>query len=229
MANPPTEGLLLVNKSVGSTSFSVIRKLRKLLNVKKIGHAGTLDPFATGVMIYLIGKNFTKKSAEFMHLDKEYLATIFLGKTTDTYDVDGKVLSESDYVPTLDEVKTVIEKFQGEIEQVPPMFSAKKINGKKLYELARKNIEVERKTEKIHVTTTLVSYNYPNLCINVACSKGTYIRSIAYDMGNLLTCGAYLSALTRTRVGSYLLENCFDEKDILESPQTVSSKIKRSI
>lgn len=228
MEKQPIEGLLLINKSAGSTSFSVIRKLRKAFNVSKIGHAGTLDPFATGVMIYLVGKKFTKKSSEFINLDKEYQATVFLGKETDTYDIEGKVLSESNYIPTMDEVFKALAQFQGEIEQKPPMFSAKKINGKKLYELARKNITIERKSVKVKVHTELLSYDYPFLQINVTCSKGTYIRSIAYDLGKALTCGAYLKELVRKRIGPYALQDCIDEKIDLENSPQLKEYLKNS-
>src|ERR1700722_14474450 len=124
------EGLLLVNKPQGKTSFSLIRSLRKLTGVKKIGHAGTLDPFATGVMVILIGKNYTRLSDEFLLSDKEYLAEIYLGVSTDTYDCDGKVVARSKKIPSMEEVQKTLLQFQGEIDQVPPMFSAKKIKGK---------------------------------------------------------------------------------------------------
>ena len=204
------EGILLVNKPQARTSFSLIRALRKLTGIKKIGHAGTLDPFATGVMVILIGRVYTRISSELLLQDKEYLATVSLGVTTDTYDCDGKVVANSKKIPTLEEIEQVILKFQGEIEQVPPMYSAKKVQGKKLYELARKGLTIERTPAKVQLTTEILSYNYPNLSLRVACSKGTYIRSIAHEAGQLLGCGGHLSKLNRTRSGIFSLEACID-------------------
>lgn len=204
------QGILLINKPKGKTAFSLVAALRKILHVKKIGHAGTLDPFATGVMVMLIGRQFTRLSDEFLCKDKEYIAQIQLGTTTDTYDCDGKILKQSPYIPSQEEIINILQKFQGEIEQIPPMYSAKKVNGKKLYELARKGKEVERKPAKINLSTHLLGYEYPFLNLRIKCSKGTYIRSIAFDLGELLGCGGHLSSLQRIRSGSYNIEECFD-------------------
>jgi tRNA pseudouridine55 synthase len=203
-------GLLLINKPQGRTSFSLIRALRKLTGIKKIGHAGTLDPFATGVMILLIGREYTRLSDKLLLQDKEYLATVSLGVTTDTYDCDGKIVARSKKIATLEEIEQVIGKFQGEMEQIPPMYSAKKIQGKKLYEFARKGEMVERTPAKVRMTTEILSYSYPNLKLRVCCSKGTYIRCIAHELGQLLGCGAHLSQLNRIRSGSFHLERCLD-------------------
>lgn len=204
------EGILLVDKPVGKTAFSLVGRLRKLLNIKKIGHAGTLDPFATGVMVMLIGRKYTKLSDMFLNEDKEYVAELHLGVATDSFDNEGTVVGESDYVPSFEEIEAAISKFQGDIQQVPPMFSAKKINGKKLYELARKGQTVERKPVTIWVETHLMHYEYPKLSIHVTCSKGTYIRSIADDMGKMLGCGAHLTNLQRTRSGRYRINECLE-------------------
>jgi len=204
------EGILLVNKPQGRTSFSLIRALRKLTGIKKIGHAGTLDPFATGVMVVLIGRGYTRLSSELLIQDKEYLATVSLGVTTDTYDCDGKIVASSKKIPSLEEIEEIVAKFQGEIEQVPPMFSAKKVGGKKLYELARKGKTIERTPAKVRLDTKILSYDYPNLSLRVTCSKGTYIRSIAHEMGQLLGCGGHLSKLNRTRSGLFSLDACVD-------------------
>jgi tRNA pseudouridine55 synthase len=169
-----------------------------------------LDPFATGVMVMLIGRNYTRLSDQFLGCDKEYRAQVFLGATTDTYDCEGTILTRSDYIPSLEEVERAIAFFQGEIEQIPPMYSAKKIQGKKLYELARQGKEVERAPAKVQLEVTLIDYHYPYLDLLVKCSKGTYIRSLAYDLGKMLTCGAHLSNLERTRSGSFLLQDCVD-------------------
>ncbi len=203
-----TSGILLVNKPKVNTSFSLFSAVRKLFNVKKVGHAGTLDPFATGVMILLIGKDCTRLSDRFLHQDKQYIATLRLGIRTDSYDCDGITLEENSTVPALIDIEKALESFQGEVEQTPPMFSAKKINGKKLYELARKGIEVERKPALVNMKTELLHYEYPFLSVRVSCSKGTYIRSIAEDMGKMLGCGAHLSDLTRTKSGSFSIEEC---------------------
>lgn len=206
----PQEGILLVNKPQGRTSFSLIRALRKLTGIKKIGHAGTLDPFATGVMVLLVGRQYTRFSDKLLFQDKEYCGNVHLGVTTDTYDCDGSVVASSKKKPSLEEVERVLEKFQGEIEQIPPMFSAKKIGGKKLYELARKGETIERRPAIVHVRTTLLKYTYPSISLHIECSKGTYIRSIAHEIGTALGSGAHLSQLQRTRSGIFRLENCID-------------------
>ena len=217
LATELKEGILLVNKPQGRTSFSLIRALRKLTGIKKIGHAGTLDPFATGVIVVLIGRDYTRISSELLLQDKEYLATVSFGVTTDTYDCDGKVVASSKKVPTLEEVEGVLVKFQGEVEQIPPMYSAKKVQGKKLYEIARQGKVVERTPAKVRLTTEMLDYAYPNLSLRVSCSKGTYIRSIAHEMGQLLGCGGYLSKLKRTRSGIFSLDACIDGS-LFDSP-----------
>lgn len=204
------EGILPVNKPTGKTAFSLVASLRRILKVKKIGHAGTLDPFATGVMVMLIGRSYTQLSDQFLSSDKEYQAQILLGAATDTYDCDGAIVETSAIIPTQAEVEAAIAKFQGEIEQIPPMYSAKKVNGKKLYELARQGRTVERASVKLQVETTLLRYCYPYIDINVNCSKGTYIRSIAHDLGKILGCGGHLVRLQRTRSGSFHLDECLD-------------------
>lgn len=204
------EGILLVNKPQGKTSFSLIRSLRKLTGIQKIGHAGTLDPFATGVMVILIGKKYTCLSNSLLSEDKEYLAKVAFGVTTDTYDCDGKVVARSKKIPSEEEVLAILQYFQGEIDQVPPMFSAKKVKGKKLYELARKGEVIERESAKVTVNTTFLQYAYPHLAIKITCSKGTYIRSIANEIGVMLGCGAHLSELKRTRSGKFSLEECIE-------------------
>lgn len=212
------EGILLVDKPKGCTSFSLVQTLRKCLGVRKIGHAGTLDPFATGVMVMLIGRHYTRLSDTFLCANKEYLAEIYLGITTDTYDLEGATLSHSTYVPTLAEIQQALQLFQGEIEQIPPMYSAKKKQGKKLYELARKGIEVVRDPVKISLQTYFIHYEYPYLKLRIVCSKGTYIRSVAYELGKELGgCGAHLTNLCRTRSGNFHLKDCISEAEIYSS------------
>jgi tRNA pseudouridine55 synthase len=199
-----------VNKPRNKTSFSLVSALRRIYQIQKIGHAGTLDPFATGVMILLVGKEATRLSDQFLHHDKEYIATLHLGKQTDSYDLDGQITATSDLVPTQEAIDKALTHFQGTIEQIPPMFSAKKVQGKKLYELARKGIEIARKPAQVTLTTEFLHYEYPYLTIRVSCSKGTYIRSIASDLGTILGCGAHLCALSRTRSGPFRLADCID-------------------
>lgn len=218
MMTPLPEGILLVDKATGKTSFSLVNILRRRLSVRKIGHAGTLDPLATGLMVMLIGSRFTKISESLLTNDKEYEAEIFLGSSTDTYDSEGKILFQSEIIPTREEIETALHTFQGIIQQVPPMFSAKKVNGKKLYELARQGKTIERKAVSVEVKTTLLSYHYPLVSLNVSCSKGTYIRSIAHELGVLLGSGAHLSNLRRTRSGQFHVQDSIPES-YLQSPE----------
>lgn len=211
MKNNVPEGILIIDKCAARPAFSLVSKLRKLSGVRRIGHAGTLDPFATGVMVMLIGSKYTKLSEKFLSDDKEYLATIHLGKETDSYDCDGNLIAENEKQPSFDEVSSALRSFQGEIWQTPPMFSAKKVGGRKLYELARKGQTIERKPCRVQLETTLVSYEYPLITIRVRCSKGTYIRSIAHDLGTILETGAHLSSLKRTRSGSFTLEQAIPQ------------------
>ena len=223
------EGLLPVNKPRTKTSFSLISIMRAVTKIRTIGHAGTLDPFADGVMILLIGKNYTRLSNQFLNQDKEYIATLSLGITTDTYDIDGQITGRSPYIPSLNELQTALLKFQGTILQTPPMFSAKKVEGKKLYELARKGITIERKSVSVTLHIELIDYSYPNVKIKVQCSKGTYIRSLAYDIGIELTCGAHLCSLTRTRSGTFTLEGCCDGAQLMESNYNWVQFLKRDL
>lgn len=204
------QGLILIDKPRGKTSFSLVSALRRLSKIKKIGHAGTLDPFATGVMVLLIGRDFTRLSDQFLGMDKEYSAKILLGKATDTFDCEGKVTEESAHVPSLAEVENALKNFQGTLLQMPPMFSAKKIQGKKLYELARKGISIEREKVSVTLKTDLIRYEYPFLELQINCSKGTYIRSVAHDLGQQLSCGGHLVELTRLRSGPFHLKDCLD-------------------
>ena len=225
--SPQHEGILPICKPKGRTSFSLVTVLRQLTQVRTIGHAGTLDPFADGVMILLIGKPYTRISNQFLLQDKEYLATVLLGITTDTYDIEGKITCQSPHIPSLSEIEGAILKFQGTILQTPPMFSAKKVEGKKLYELARKGITIERKSVPVTLHIEMLEYTYPQLLLKVKCSKGTYIRSLAYDIGVELGCGAHLSALTRTRSGTFSLENCCDGARLIEPSYDWSSFLRK--
>lgn len=201
-------GFILINKIEGPSSHHIINQLRKITDIKKIGHAGTLDPFAEGLMIVAIGRQATKNIANFVKLDKIYEAEVFLGIKTDTYDKCGKTtgtykgpkIKKTEFVSAL---KDLVKK----TSQIPPMYSAKKVNGKKLYELARKNIEIERLPQKIKIFyIKLKKYTWPTAKIEIHCSSGTYIRTIANDLGNNLGCGAHLRKLRRTKIGSYKLK-----------------------
>ncbi|WP_201456864.1 tRNA pseudouridine(55) synthase TruB [Chlamydia sp. 17-3921] len=217
LATELKEGILLVDKPQGRTSFSLIRALTKLIEEKKVGHAGTLDPFATGVMVILVGRRFTRLSDVLLFEDKEYEAVAHLGTTTDSFDCDGKVVGRSKKIPSLEEVHSAVGYFQGEIQQIPPMFSAKKVQGKKLYEYARQGLSIERKCSTVQVNLQITKYEYPLLHFVVQCSKGTYIRSIAHELGNMLGCGAYLEQLRRLRSGNFSIDQCFDGK-LLDYP-----------
>jgi tRNA pseudouridine55 synthase len=211
-------GILLVDKAPATTSFHLVSLLRRITRIEKIGHAGTLDPFATGVMVMLIGSEYTKKSDQFLSSDKQYRATLHLGASTDTYDLDGQIMTRSDLVPTLHQIQLALAPFQGNILQIPPMFSAKKVGGKKLYDLARRGITIERQPVEVRLSIQFIRYAYPELELLIDCSKGTYIRSLAHDIGQTLGCGAHLKALSRTRSGSFALEECIPQAH-LNQPQ----------
>ena len=212
------QGILLIDKPRGKTSFSLVSLLRKITKERKIGHAGTLDPFATGLMILLVGKSFTRLSDQFLTQEKEYRAKLLLGISTDSFDCDGKETGRSTYVPTMGEVEQAVSLFQGEILQTPPMFSAKKVQGKKLYELARKGIVIDRIAVPVNVQTELLSYEYPTLELQIRCSKGTYIRSIAHDLGLHLGCGAHLIELRRVRSGGFSVEHAITPEQLMNGP-----------
>jgi tRNA pseudouridine55 synthase len=197
--NNELEGVLLLDKPSGMTSHDVVDRVRRVLRMKRIGHAGTLDPMATGLLIILVGKA-TKLSQFLMSLDKEYEGTITLGKTTNTHDAEGEMLTMCP-VPDLTEqaVKAHMATFVGDQYQTPPMFSAKKMDGVPLYKLARKGQEVEREPRFVRISSfELMRFALPDLDIRLRCSKGTYVRTVAHDLGERIGCGAHLSALRRT-------------------------------
>jgi len=200
--------ILLIDKPKGISSFDVIRILRKKLKIKKMGHAGTLDPLATGLLIIGVGKG-TKKLSQFLKLDKEYVAKIKLGAVSDTYDKEGKIKEiKIEKVPEKIKVEKVVESFVGEISQTPPLYSAKKIKGKRAYQLARRGIEVKLKPKKVKIyKIEILDYKFPYLKIKVNCSSGTYIRSLAADIGKKLKCGGYLEELKRTKIGKFSLKD----------------------
>ncbi len=210
-------GLLLIDKPVGWTSHDVVAKIRNILNIRAIGHAGTLDPFATGLLVLGIGKG-TKMLTALVGVDKEYEATIRLGATSDTFDRDGHIVipseaegSLSKVIPPLaplgrDDIENALEKFRGGYEQLAPLHSAKKVNGKRLYDLARagKATEDMRPVKRVTISELRVTnYAWPDLKIRVHCGSGTYIRSLADDIGRELGVGGYCFELRRTKVGAY--------------------------
>lgn len=212
--NTSLEGLLLVDKPALRSSFFVVARVKRMTGQKKIGHSGTLDPFATGLLVLLLGREWTKKAGLFLGHDKEYEATIRLGSATDTYDCTGEVVQSSSLVPKLSDLVEALSFFQGKCEQVPPMFSAKKVNGTRLYELARKGIDVERKKVEVQLDVQLLSYVYPDVTLLIAASKGTYVRSIAHDLGVRLGCFAHVHTLKRTRSGPFVLKDALSLEDI---------------
>jgi tRNA pseudouridine55 synthase len=210
------KGIILVDKPKGMTSFGVVAALRRRLGVKKIGHGGTLDPFATGLLVLFISREFTKQADLFLQGDKEYKATIKLGSATDTYDSEGKETASSEKIPSKEEVLLAVQEFQGRLLQVPPMFSAKKKGGKRLYELARKGIVCERAPVEVFVRATFLRYDYPILEIEVLCSKGTYIRSLGDDIGKRLGSYAHLVELQRTKCGRFSLDMAMNIRDMMD-------------
>lgn len=198
--------VLLVNKALEWTSFDVVNKLRYALHTKKIGHAGTLDPLATGLLIICTGK-MTKQIETFQGAEKEYTGTMVLGQTTPSFDLETLPTTPVD-ISSISErmVHDAAKTFLGSIEQVPPAHSSVKVNGKRAYELARKGKEVELKPRKVQITEfEITACRFPEVDFRVVCSKGTYIRSLAHDMGTRLGVGGHLSALCRTRIGKYSL------------------------
>jgi tRNA pseudouridine55 synthase len=201
------EGILLVDKPKGITSHDVVSKMRRVYHMKKVGHAGTLDPMATGLLLILIGKA-TKVSQYLMSLGKEYTGTVRLGQITDSQDAEGDMIEERP-VPELteDQVKAEMKTFLGDQYQTPPMFSAKKINGQKLYKLARQGKTVEREPRVIHIGRfDMTGYSLPEVSFFVSTSKGAYVRTIAHDLGEKLGCGGHLNVLRRTAVGDFRVE-----------------------
>ncbi|MBE6598260.1 MAG: tRNA pseudouridine(55) synthase TruB [Ruminococcaceae bacterium] len=199
-------GVLVVNKHEGVTSHRIISAIRKLFDTRKVGHTGTLDPMATGVLPILIGRA-AKASDYLMAEDKRYTAEMKLGLTTDTEDITGEVLTTSSAIPTEEEVKAACRRFVGTISQVPPMYSAIKVDGRKLVDIAREGGEVERKAREVNIYSLDCEKISPDTYrLDVACSKGTYIRTLCKDIGEALGCGAVMSALVRTQTGVFTLE-----------------------
>jgi len=216
--SPHHSGLLVINKPKDWTSFDVVAKIRGKLKVKKVGHTGTLDPMATGVLVLCLGKA-TKLAQELTGLDKEYVGEITLGATSNTDDAEGEVIENSDAKSvSLEQLQEVLKTFEGEILQLPPQFSAKKVNGKRAYAVARKGGTVKLKPVQIKINEIeILDYQWPKLKLRIDCGKGTYIRSIARDVGEKLGVGGYLSALERTRVGDFTIQQAKTIEEVSES------------
>ncbi|HID95855.1 MAG TPA: tRNA pseudouridine(55) synthase TruB [Candidatus Latescibacteria bacterium] len=209
------DGVLIVNKELGWTSHDVVAKLRSILGVRKIGHTGTLDPAATGVLVILIGK--ATRILRFLDDNqKEYIAEIRLGISTDTLDAEGRVEKITE-VPwtSLDSIKAICKGFEGEIEQIPPVYSAVKIGGQRLYQLARKGRAVHPSPRRVNIyEIEVVNWQPPSLVLRVVCSRGTYIRTLAADIGGKLGCGGHLSGLRRVRSGEFTIDRALSVEDI---------------
>ena len=209
-------GIVIVDKPQGWTSQDVTARLRRVFNTRRIGHGGTLDPMATGVLPVFVGRA-TRGVEFFEHAQKVYETTIRFGLTTDTEDITGKVLTENEVSLTEDALQAVLPRFRGEILQVPPMYSAIKVNGQKLYDLARKGREVERQPRSITIhELEMLDFSGNEARLRVRCSKGTYIRTLCKDIGEALGCGGCMAALRRVEAGEYTLEGAIPLRELLE-------------
>ncbi|WP_308748795.1 tRNA pseudouridine(55) synthase TruB [uncultured Anaerococcus sp.] len=213
------KGILNVNKEKGISSARVVSLVRRALNMKKVGHTGTLDLEASGVLPIVIGKA-TRVSDYMMTKDKVYETELILGAKTDTLDAAGEIIEKSDKEVTREEFLQAMKTFKGEIDQIPPMYSALKVNGKKLYDLAREGIEIERKKRKVNIyDIELLDFAFPKATIRVTCSKGTYIRTLVDDLGEKLGSLAYVNELARVRVGDFDIKDSIKSGDLLEIPK----------
>jgi tRNA pseudouridine55 synthase len=221
------DGVLLLDKPVGLSSNDALIKAKRILNAKKAGHTGTLDPFATGLLPLCFGEA-TKFSQDLLEADKTYLTTVHLGQRTDTGDTEGQVLESRDVNVTQEQIEAVLEKFRGPIDQVPPMYSALKRDGKPLYEYAREGITLEREARRVTIhELEFVSYEAPFLKLKVTCSKGTYIRVLGEDIGAALGCGAHLNALRRVQVGALTTDRMITLEELAahEAPLSLLSPV----
>lgn len=212
-----------IRKPVDWTSFDVVNKCRYATGFKKVGHAGTLDPFAEGVLVLGFGKH-TKKLDEYKHKDKIYRVDIELGKETDTQDSTGQVTKSTEVVspPSTDDIRAVLPAFKGDITQIPPMYSAKKVKGKRLYTLARGGKIIERDPIRVSIEAIeILNYEWPILTCRIKCSTGTYIRTLAADIGSALGCGAHAKTLIREQVGEFNLDECFTIEGFIEAWKSI--------
>jgi tRNA pseudouridine55 synthase len=211
------KGIVILDKPSGMTSHDVVARVRRIFKMKRVGHSGTLDPLATGVLVILLGKS-TKLFEKFEAFDKAYKATMIFGQKTTTADIQGKIIQESPFEHlTKEQIKNSLKVFVGNIEQIPPMVSAVKINGKRLYELARKGIEVKREPRKIRIDKLeLMDFDMPKVKFYLECSKGTYVRKLAEDIAEKLGTVACISQIQRTKVGPFTIDQAVDLQDLNE-------------
>lgn len=210
------KGILNVNKEKGISSARVVSRVRRALDIKKVGHTGTLDLEASGVLPIVVGKA-TRVSDYMMTKDKVYETELILGAKTDTLDAAGKIIAKSQKIIDKDQFLETMNTFKGEIEQIPPMYSALKVNGQKLYDLAREGIEIERKRRRVNIyDIDLLDFDFPRAKIRVTCSKGTYIRTLVDDIGEKLSTFAYVDNLVRARVGEFDIKDAIKSEEILE-------------
>ncbi len=215
---PENGGFLLIDKYKNWTSFDAVAKIRNILRIRKIGHGGTLDPLATGLLLICLGRKATKLSTSYQNMPKVYFTTLKLGYTTKSYDLE----TEEEFVSELNNISNdviinAINSFLGEIDQIPPVFSAISINGVRAYKLARQNQEVEMESRKVNIyKIENIIIDLPYVSFSVECSKGTYIRSLADDIGKKIGCGAYLAALRRTDIAGFNVNNAFTIDDIID-------------
>jgi tRNA pseudouridine55 synthase len=215
----PVHGVLLLDKAAGHSSNDVLIKAKRLLNAQKAGHTGTLDPFATGLLPLCFGEA-TKFAQDLLEADKTYETLVHLGVSTDTGDTEGSVIATRDVDVTREQIDTVLSRFRGEIDQIPPMYSALKRDGKPLYEYARAGVTLEREARRVTIhLLEFVDYRAPYLSLRVSCSKGTYIRVLGEDIGAALGCGAHLQALRRTQVGSLRLDTAVTLDMLADTPE----------
>ena len=230
-------GVVCINKPIGKSSHFAVAVIRRITKIKKVGHTGTLDPLATGVLPVCIGREATKLSQLIMDSDKEYRAVLKLGISTTTQDSEGEILSKKEVNVTNEQIEKAVESFVGEISQIPPMYSAIKIDGKKLYELARKGVEVERKPRIVTINyIKILNINGDEVEMVIGCTKGTYIRTLCNDIGDALGCGGFMKSLVRTKCGGFSIENSitleeFEElynkgeaESVIVSPEDIMKK-----
>ncbi len=221
------EGILLIDKGTGCTSHDVVNKVRRCLKIRSVGHAGTLDPLATGLLVILVGRA-TKVSQYLMSLDKVYEGELVLGKETNSHDVEGEVVAEMPVPEAVDEeyFRKQMASFVGDQYQTPPMFSAKKVNGIPLYKLARQGQEVKREPRFINVSKfELLEWNKPSAKFRLACSKGTYVRTLCHDLGKKIGCGAYMTQLRRISSDKFNVENAVTVEELAQMNPSAIKKI----
>lgn len=227
------QGILLVDKPAGWTSFDVVNYVRKIIAAHegkkpkntKVGHTGTLDPFATGLLVLLVGKDYTRKAAELSKVDKTYEVTMRFGQVSTTGDPEGEITEAGGTRPSREELKAVLQNFIGQIQQIPPAYSAVKVSGQRAYKLARagKEVVIEPRTITVH-SLELAGYNYPEATIIASVSSGTYIRTLVEDIAKSLGAGAYTTALRRTKAGKYYIDQAISKDDL--SPESIAAALK---